>query len=125
MKKTAKPGADMDAYIRKQPKDVQPVLKKMKQVIQATAPALEPTITYGIPTFKLDGKNVVHFGGWKTHIGFYPTPSAQGAFKKELAKYERSKGTVRLPLDKPMPYGLIRKIVRFRVKEAKASKKKQ
>jgi uncharacterized protein YdhG (YjbR/CyaY superfamily) len=83
---------------------------------------------YGIPTFTLNKGNLVHFGAFPKHIGFYPTPSGIEAFKTELAQYEGAKGSVQFPLDQPMPYDLIRHIVAFRVKEvrdkaAKAKKK--
>ncbi len=86
-------------------------------------------MNYGIPTFALEG-NLVHFAGFKSHIGFYPTPSGIEKFKKELSVYEGAKGSVKFPLDKPIPYELISKIVLFRVKEnleraeAKAKKKR-
>ena len=79
-------------------------------------------ISYQIPTFKLDG-NLVHFAAFKNHIGFYPTSSGIAAFEKDLSKYKTSKGTVQFPLDKPIPYDLVRKIVLFRVKENLARKK--
>ena len=84
-------------------------------------------MAYGIPTFKLNGRNLVHFSAFKEHIGFYPTPSGIEAFKKELSAYEGAKGSVKFPLSKPIPYALITKIVKFRVKEelekAKGKKK--
>jgi uncharacterized protein YdhG (YjbR/CyaY superfamily) len=78
---------------------------------------------YGIPTFRLNG-NLVHFAAFKNHIGFYPTPSAIEAFKEELSSYKQAKGTVRFPIEKPMPYDLVRKIVQFRVEESQKSKEK-
>ena len=83
-------------------------------------------MAYGIPTFKLNG-NLVHFGGYKNHIGFYPAPSGIEAFKKELAKYEGSKGTIKFPLNKPLPSALITKIVKYRVinNQEKATAKKK
>ncbi|NWF63661.1 MAG: DUF1801 domain-containing protein, partial [Chloroflexi bacterium] len=79
----------------------------------------EEAMSYGIPTFKLNGKNLVHFSAFKEHIGFYPTPSGIEKFKKELSAYEWAKGSVKFPLGKPIPYALIGKIVQFRVKEVK------
>ncbi len=106
----------IDEHIAKFPKDVQVILKKIKATIQKAAPNAEETINYGIPTFTLNG-NLVHFAGFKNHIGFYPTPNGIEKFKKELSIYKGAKGSVQFPLDKPIPYGLISKIVKFRVKE--------
>jgi uncharacterized protein YdhG (YjbR/CyaY superfamily) len=119
----------IDEHIAKFPKDVQSILEKIRETIQKAAPDAQETINYGIPTFTLEG-NLVHFAGFKNHIGFYPTPSGIEKFKKELSIYEGAKGSVKFPLDKPIPYTLISKIVKFRVKEnlakadAKAKKKK-
>ncbi len=106
----------IDEYIKNSPKEVQPILQKLRTTIKKAAPQAQEKIAYGIPTFFL-GKNLVHFGAYKSHIGFYPAPSAITAFKKELSKYEGGKGTIQFPLDKPLPFALIEKIVRFRVKE--------
>ena len=107
----------IDAFIRPFPKDVQFVLEQIRETVKKVAPSATEAIKYGIPTFVLHGKNLVHFSGYKTHIGFYPGSSAILTFKKELAKYEVSKGTVRFPLGMPLPLGLIKKIVKYRVKE--------
>jgi uncharacterized protein YdhG (YjbR/CyaY superfamily) len=107
----------IDEYIDKFPKDIRDVLNKLRQTIQDAAPKAEETISYQIPTFKLRSINLVHFAAWKDHIGFYPTPSGIGAFKKELSSYDVSKGSVSFPLDKPLPLTLIRKIVKYRVKQ--------
>lgn len=119
-----KPSKEIDKFIAGFPKDVEEILKKVRTTIRESAPGAEETINYGIPTFTLKG-NLVHFSAFKTHIGFYPTPSGVEKFKKELSKYEWAKGSVKFPLDKPIPYALISKIVRFRVKEnlAKAEAK--
>ena len=106
----------IDAYIAGFPEDVQQILEKIRTTIQKAAPNAEETINYGIPTFTLKG-NLVHFAGFKKHIGFYPTPTGIEKFKKELSVYEGAKGSVQFPLNKPIPYGLISKIVKFRVKE--------
>jgi uncharacterized protein YdhG (YjbR/CyaY superfamily) len=106
----------IDEFIANSPKEVQAILKKIRTTIKRAAPDAEETINYGIPTFTLKG-NLVHFAGFKSHIGFYPTPSGIEKFKKELSVYEGAKGSVKFPLDKPIPYGLIEKIVKFRVKE--------
>jgi len=102
----------IDAY----PDDVRKILKKIRQVIKKAAPKAQEAMAYGIPTFKLNG-NLVHFSGFKKHIGFFPSPSGIIAFKKELAAYKTTKGTIQFPLDKPIPYTLITKIVKFRVRE--------
>jgi len=106
----------IDEQIAKFPKDVQEILEKIRATIRKAAPDAEETINYGIPTFTLTG-NLVHFAGFKNHIGFYPTPSGIEKFKKELSVYKGAKGSVQFPLNKPIPYGLISKIVKFRVKE--------
>lgn len=106
----------IDDYIAAFPKDTQTVLKKMRATIRKAAPKAEETINYQIPTFTLQG-NLVHFAAFKNHIGFYPTPSGIEKFKEELSVYEGAKGSVKFPLDKPMPYALVTKIVKFRVKE--------
>ena len=106
----------LDEYITKFPKDMQEILEKVRVTIRKAAPDAEETINYGIPTFTLNG-NLVHFAGFKNHIGFYPTPSGIEQFKKELSAYQGAKGSVQFPLDKPIPYSLIIKIVKFRVKE--------
>jgi uncharacterized protein YdhG (YjbR/CyaY superfamily) len=107
---------NIDEYISTFPENVQDILEKLRRVIQRAAPEAREAISYGIPTFKLNG-NLVHFGAFKNHIGFFPTPSGIAPFKKELAPYEMSKGTIQFPLDKPIPYGLVKKIVIFRVNE--------
>jgi len=106
----------MEEYISTFPKKVQDILEKLRQTISKSAPKAEETISYQIPTFKLNG-NLVHFAAYTNHIGFYPTTSAIEAFKKELSPYEKSKGTIKFPINKPIPFDLVSKIVKFRVKE--------
>jgi len=106
----------MDEYIATFPENVQEILEKMRQTIREAAPEAKEAISYQMPTFKLNG-NLVHFAAYKNHVGFYPTPSGIDVFKKELAPYETSKGTVKFPIDKPIPHDLVRKIVAYRVKE--------
>jgi uncharacterized protein YdhG (YjbR/CyaY superfamily) len=108
--------ADIDAYIAGFPPDVQKKLQEIRATISKAAPGAEETISYAIPTFKLNG-NLVHFAAFKNHIGFYPAPSGIEAFKKELSVYAGGKGTVQFPLTEPLPHALITKIVRFRVKD--------
>lgn len=114
---------NINDYIAHFPKDVQKLLVSVRHVIKKSAPLATETMKYGIPTFVLDG-NLVHFGGYAKHIGFYPTPSGIKAFQREIANYKSTKGAVQFPLGKPMPLGLIRKIVKFRVKENMALNKK-
>ena len=109
---------DIDEYIAGFPKDVQRILQEMRSVIRDAAPEAVEAIRYGIPTFILRG-NLVHFAGFQKHIGFYPTPSAIEAFRGELAKYKRAKGSIQFPLDKPVPVSLVRRMVKFRVKETR------
>jgi uncharacterized protein YdhG (YjbR/CyaY superfamily) len=119
------PSEDIDAYIAGFPEEVQKLLSEVRQTIRDAAPGAEETIKYQIPTFTLEG-NLVHFAGYKKHIGFYPTPSGIEKFSKELSDYKGAKGSVKFPLDRPIPYDLISRIVRFRVKEnlARAGAKK-
>jgi uncharacterized protein YdhG (YjbR/CyaY superfamily) len=120
---------DIDEYIASFPKDIQEILEKLRTTIRKAAPDAEEIINYQIPTFTLKG-NLVHFAAFKKHIGFYPTPKGIEVFKKELSAYEGAKGSVKFPLDKPIPFDLISKIVTYRVKEnleraeAKMKKKK-
>jgi len=107
---------NIDEYISSYPKDVQSILQKLRVTIQKSARDAEEKISYGIPTFALKG-NLVHFAAFKQHIGFYPTPSGIEKFKKELSAYDGARGSVKFPLDKPIPYDLITKIVQFRVEE--------
>ena len=113
----------IDEYISGFPSDVQVVLQTLRQTIHQAAPDAVEKISYGMPTFTLKG-NLVHFGAFKTHIGFYPTPSGIENFKDELAVYKGAKGSVQFPLDEPLPLDLVRRIVEFRVEEnlAKAGK---
>jgi uncharacterized protein YdhG (YjbR/CyaY superfamily) len=125
MMKTTAPQT-IDDYIASFPKDIQEILETVRATIQKAAPNATEKISYGMPTFALNGKNLVHFAAFKNHIGFYPVPSGIEKFKKELSVYKGAKGSVQFPLDKPIPYDLISKIVKFRVKEnlAKATGKK-
>ncbi len=118
----------IDEYIAGFPDGVQLILQKIRMTIRKAAPGAEETIKYQMPTFTLKG-NLVHFGAFKKHIGFYPVPTGIEAFKDELSVYEGGKGSVQFPFDKPMPYDLIGKIVKFRVEEnlqkAETKKKKK
>ena len=106
----------IDEYIAGFPDDVQRLLEQMRRTIREAAPQAQEAIKYQMPTFVFHG-NLVHFAAFKGHIGFYPTPSGIEAFEQELSAYERSKGTIRFPLEGPIPYDLVRKIVELRVRE--------
>ena len=110
--------ATIDEYIKIYPSEVQIILEKVRLTIKKAAPEAVEAISYRMPTFKLNGKNLVHFAAFKNHIGFYPIPSGIEAFKEELSAYKQGKGSVQFPLDKPIPYELISRIVEFRVKES-------
>ena len=117
--------ATIDEYIADFPENVQPHLEKVRAAIRKAAPDAEEAIKYSMPTFVLNG-NLIHFAGWSSHVGLYPGSKPIEMFKDELAKYEISKGTVRFPLDKPIPLGLIGKITKYCVKrnsERAAAKK--
>lgn len=107
----------IDEYIAEFPPATQAVLQEVRALIRAAAPDATETISYAIPTFDLNGKHLVHFAGYATHVGFYPIPSGMEAFKEELKQYKQGKGSVQFPLDQPMPADLIRRIVEFRVEE--------
>jgi uncharacterized protein YdhG (YjbR/CyaY superfamily) len=119
---------DIDQYIARFSADVQEILEKVRLTIREAAPDSQEKISYQMPTFTLEG-NLVHFAGYKKHIGFYPTPSGIEKFKKEISVYKWAKGSVQFPLNQPIPYELINKIVTFRVKEnlarAEAKEKKK
>src|SRR3990172_1718276 len=106
----------IDEYTQTFPKDIQKILVEVRRTIKEAAPDAEEAISYQIPTFKFNG-NLVHFAAFKNHIGFYPTPTGSEAFKKELSVYKSGKGSVQFHLDKPLPLSLIKKIVKYRVKE--------
>lgn len=117
--------ATVDAYIARQPKEQQVLLKKLRETIQKAAPKAEESISYAIPTYKLEGP-LVYFASYAEHVGFYAMPSALIVFRKDLTGYKCSKGGIRFPLDKPLPLALIKKMVKYRVGEnfAKAKAKR-
>ena len=114
MKKTT--SSNIDEYIESFAGNIQKLLKQMRATIHKAAPEADETMSYGIPTFKLNG-NLVHFAAFKNHIGFYPAPSGIEAFKKEVAPYEAGKGSLQFPLEKPLPLQLVTKIVKYRIQE--------
>ena len=127
--KKASPNS-IDEYIASFPEETQKILQKLRAAIKAAAPGAQEKISYQMPAFAQKGI-LVYFAAWKNHIGFYPTSSGTHAFKQELSVYKSSKGSVKFPLDKPLPLDLISNIVRFRVAEnlkkaeEKSSKRKQ
>jgi uncharacterized protein YdhG (YjbR/CyaY superfamily) len=114
----------IDEYIAGFPRDVRVTLQKIRLTIKKAAPDAQETISYQIPTFKLHG-TLISFAAFSKHIGLYPAPSGSERFNRELSAFRASKSTVRFPLDKPVPYGLITRIVKLRVKanQEKASSK--
>jgi uncharacterized protein YdhG (YjbR/CyaY superfamily) len=106
----------IEEYISGFPPEIQEILERIRAAIKEAAPEAEEKISYQMPTFTLKG-NLVHFAAFKNHIGFYPTPSGTEEFQKELSSYKGGKGSIRFPLNQPIPYNLISKIVKFRVKE--------
>jgi uncharacterized protein YdhG (YjbR/CyaY superfamily) len=116
----------IDEYIDTFPEDVQPILKQVRRTIKAAAPQAGEKISYGIPTFTLNGKYLIYFAGWKHHISIYPIPVGDDAFNQEVAPYIAGKGTLKFTIDKPVPLKLITKIVKLKVAEnsSGADKKK-
>jgi uncharacterized protein YdhG (YjbR/CyaY superfamily) len=117
---------NIDEYIASFPEEIQVILEQVRATIHEAAPDAKETISYQMPAFALEGI-LVYFAAFKNHIGFFPTASGVAHFEKELMKYKTSKGTIQFPLDRPIPFDLIRKIVLFRVKEnlAKAEAKRK
>ena len=116
MKESKKEITTIDEYIASFPKEIQEILESIRKTIRSSAPNVIETISYQMPTFRLNGI-LVHFAAYKNHIGFYPTPSGIVEFSKKLSNYEYSKGSIKFPLNKPIPLDLIQEIVEFRVKE--------
>jgi uncharacterized protein YdhG (YjbR/CyaY superfamily) len=117
---------EIDKYIAEFPNHVQEKLEEIRAIIRKAAPKTEEVISYKMPAYKQNSV-LVYFSGYKSHVGFYPTPSAIEAFKEEIKKYKWSKGAVQFPLDEPLPKKLIEQMVKFRMKQdaelAKAKKK--
>lgn len=107
----------IDEFISNYPEDTQAILQEIRQVIKSVVPDAKEKISYGIPTFELDGKNLVHFSAYEKHVGFYPGSGGIAAFQEQLKEYETSKGTVRFPIDKPMPIDLIKTITLYCVEQ--------
>jgi len=115
--------ATIDEYIASFPPDIREKLQRMREVIRKAVPDAEEAIRYGIPTFRQDGHNLVHFAAFKDHLSFFPTSSGVAKFRKELSSYTMSRGTIRFPPDKPVPYDLVERITRFRAEENRERKK--
>ena len=114
---------DTDEYISVFPEATQKILQQLRNTIKKAAPKAEEVISYNMPAFK-QNTILVYFAGYDNHIGFYPTPSALDAFKKEIAVYKNSKGAVQFPLNEPLPLALITKMVKFRVEQTQEKKAK-
>ena len=126
MKSTKIQFDSMDEYISTFPEDMQKILEELRSTIRAAAPGAQESISYNIPTFTLNGKYLIYFAGWKNHISIYPIPTGSEAFNKQVSKYVEGKGTLKFPLNKPLPLNLITKIVKLKVAEnlKKTDKKK-
>lgn len=116
--------ASIDAYIAGFPTETQKVLEQVRALIKKEAPSAEEVISYAIPAFNLNKHNLVYFAGYKNHISLYPVPNGSATFEKEITKYKSGKGTMQFPLNKPLPLGLITKIVKYRIKENENKYKK-
>jgi uncharacterized protein YdhG (YjbR/CyaY superfamily) len=116
MKAAAVSPQNIDEYIANFPSDIQEILQEIRLTVSQAAPKASEKISYGMPTFTLEG-NLVHFAAFKKHIGFYPTPSGTTKFQQEILAYKHAKGSIQFPLEEPMPLDLIVQIVKFRVEE--------
>jgi len=117
--------SDIDSYIAASPPEARERLREIRTAIHNAVPDAEEAIRYGIPTFRLVGANLVHFGAFSGHIGFFPTPSGIETFRDELSAYSLSKGTVRIPPDVPVPVDLIGRIAKFRAGEIRKKGQKR
>jgi len=115
----------VDEYIKTFPGNVQKVLRSVRKTIKDVIPDAEEIISYQIPTFKLNGKYVIYFASWANHVSVYPKPRGNDTLNKQLSKFKGGKGTVQFPLDKPMPLSLIKKIVKYRIKESLEKQKRK
>ena len=111
--------SEVDQYISTFPEEVQVILKKIRAIVKKAAPDAVESIAYQMPAYRTNKKPLVYFAGFKQHIGFYATPSGHAEFSRELSRYKHGKGSVQFPLDKPIPYDLIKQMVEFRVEENK------
>jgi len=115
----------IDEYIATFPDNMQKILEELRSTIKAAAPDAGETISYNIPTFTLNGKYLIYFAGWKNHISLYPIPIGTDSFNKQVSKYAEGKGTLKFPMDKPLPMKLIAKIVKLKVAENRKSADKK
>lgn len=120
--KRAKPN-DVKEYIAMFPKEAQTILKQIQSAIKKAAPGAKQKISYGIPAFTLNDRNLIYFAGFKNHTSIYPAPRGHEKFKEELSKYKGGKGTLQFPMDEPLPLGLITRIVKFKIKESNEREK--
>ena len=114
----------IEHYIQQFPEEVKEILIKIRQIIKLNAPDAEEIFSYGMPGYKTNKKPLIYFAAYKQHIGIYATPSGHAAFKDELSKYKQGKGSVQFPLNQPLPYDLIERMVKYKLAENKAISKK-
>ncbi len=110
---------EVDGYISLQPEYSRQILNSIREIIYGVAPEANELISYGIPTFNINNKHLIHYAGYKNHIGIYPGPTTIEFFRDKLTKYETSKGTIKFPLDKPIPYELIKSITEYNLNKLK------
>lgn len=113
----------IDSYIAAYPSNIREILESIRATVKKAAPSAVEAIKYDMPTFVLDGKNLIHFAAFKNHVGFYGAPTGDAAFEEDFAAYKSGKGSLQFPLDKAMPLALITKIVKFKVKGLKEKRK--
>lgn len=114
---------EVDKYIAEFPGSIQEIMIRIREIILQEAPGAVESFAYRMPSYKTKGKPLVYFAGYKSHVGFYATPTGHEQFAKELSVYKQGKGSVQFPLNQPIPYDLIRRIVAFRVQENNLKKK--
>jgi uncharacterized protein YdhG (YjbR/CyaY superfamily) len=107
--------SSIDEYIATFPADTQEILKKLRSTIKAAAPDAGEEISYGMPTFTMNGKYLIYFAGWKNHVSIYPVPSGSREFNKKIEPYISGKGTLKFPLDQPLPLDLVSEMVRLQM----------
>ncbi len=111
-----------DDYIAAAPEDVRPILERIRAIIRKAAPRAEERVGYGIPSFSLNGRPLMYYAAFKDHVSVYPVPRGTAEFQKELRPYVKGKGTIRFPLGRPVPFGLVKRIADFHVKERTAER---
>lgn len=115
---------NIDDYIANFPQETQEVLQQMRATIHKVAPGVEEKISYGMPTFNLNKHYLVYFAGYKNHVGLYPAPIGVDEFKEDMKPYKTGKGSIQFPLDRPMPWNLISRIIEYRIDENLKKEKK-